>query len=86
MAGGQAGERPGEGLTGGLSGGEWWRVEGPWRVLGAVPESAGDEDGVYLSGPAVPPRPTEPAAGPEVPVQRPARAVPSPAPERPAEA
>ncbi|MFF7632278.1 hypothetical protein ACFZB9_03890 [Kitasatospora sp. NPDC008050] len=32
-AGGEAGER----LTGGLSGGEWWRVDGPWRVLGAVP-------------------------------------------------
>ncbi|GAB2750574.1 hypothetical protein GCM10010442_81250 [Kitasatospora kifunensis] len=123
MAGGQSGGRPvepggeageaDERLTGGLSGGEWWRVDGPWRVLGgapdsgaapqpgtatqagmasraeaaprfgAAPRSGAGEDGVYLSGPVVPPRPTEPPArprpaqapaaadlGPEVPVRR----------------
>lgn len=113
MAGGQSGGRPGERggarpadgevgerLTGGLSGGEWWRVDGPWRVLGAVPGAgaaaepgstagrgagqqaaeAGVEDGVYLSGSAVPPRPTapptaavptaSPSAGPGIPARR----------------
>ncbi|MCX4747337.1 hypothetical protein OG455_17720 [Kitasatospora sp. NBC_01287] len=80
MAGGQADERPGEALTGGLSGGEWWRVDGPWRVLGTAPESAGvAEDGVYVTPPpagptAVPAPPTEPPV-----VRRPAQGGATPA-------
>lgn len=79
MAGEQADERAGEAMKGGLSGGEWWRVDGPWRVMGTPePGSAEDGDGVYLAappaGPPVPPPPTEPPAA-----RRPARGAPAPA-------
>ncbi|WP_051969946.1 hypothetical protein [Kitasatospora azatica] len=54
-------ERPAEALTGGLSGGEWWRVEGPWRVFGAArPEP--EEESVYAPAPQVPVEPA-PANG-----------------------
>ncbi|MFI9275087.1 hypothetical protein ACIGXM_30895 [Kitasatospora sp. NPDC052896] len=77
MAGGQSDGRPEErsgGLTGGLSGGEWWRADGA-----ADPEG----DGVYVAepepepavhrsvpspGPAGPPAPEVPAPGPRAPV------------------
>ncbi|MEY9948747.1 hypothetical protein [Kitasatospora sp. GAS1066B] len=59
MAGEQADERPGEAMKGGLSGGEWWRVDGPWRVLDSAPQpgeaDARDGDDVYLADP--PPEP-----------------------------
>ncbi|GAA1237972.1 hypothetical protein GCM10009665_30090 [Kitasatospora nipponensis] len=64
----------GAGLTGGLSGGEWWRVDGPWRVLGTPPggqppDREPGEDGVYLAEPAVhrsvpPPPLARPGRGP----------------------
>ncbi|WP_051966761.1 hypothetical protein [Kitasatospora mediocidica] len=92
MAGGQSDGRPGgrpedraqgqadDGYTGGLSGGEWWRVDGPWRVIGAAasggpdadpeagpgPAGAADGDGVYVANQPEPtPRPA--VAGPPVP-------------------
>ncbi|MCC9306672.1 hypothetical protein LN042_06040 [Kitasatospora sp. RB6PN24] len=83
MAGDQTGQGPVDepsgagapGLTGGLSGGEWWQAGGPGRSLdGGAGEPA--DDGVYLAGPAGPVRqrgsgpavPERPGTPPSVPV------------------
>jgi hypothetical protein len=59
------GQPPAEAMTGGLSGGEWWRVEGPWRVLGSaqgVAEPLDEDDGVYAEPVPQVPAQAEPAA------------------------
>ncbi|MFE0459015.1 hypothetical protein ACFW1A_07090 [Kitasatospora sp. NPDC058965] len=57
------------GLSGGLSGGEWWRVDGPWRVMGRATGSAdeaddGVDDGVYAAGGPQVPAPSAPVDAP----------------------
>ncbi|MFE9424470.1 hypothetical protein ACFYNO_16040 [Kitasatospora sp. NPDC006697] len=88
MAGEQSGGRPADGgsaggegpaLTGGLSGAEWWRTDGPWQEEPAEPF----DGSVYTPAPeahptpvpqvpAVPPKPRHP---PDRPAQPPAPAV-----------
>ncbi|MGC0315366.1 hypothetical protein [Kitasatospora acidiphila] len=72
--GGPVGEASGagsSGLTGGLSGGEWWQPDAPGQPLGGAAGEQAD-DGVYVarpeaparqrgSGPAIPERPSAPA-------------------------
>ncbi|MGK4582490.1 hypothetical protein [Kitasatospora sp. HPMI-4] len=66
-----------DGREGGRAGGEWWRVDGPWRVLGqSDPQrggSAPESESVYA--PEVPEQPPAPAS---VPLTKPAAAAGTP--------
>ncbi|TQF03869.1 hypothetical protein E6W39_18600 [Kitasatospora acidiphila] len=60
--GGPVGEASGagsSGLTGGLSGGEWWQPDAPGQPLGGTAEEPAD-DGVYVARPEAPARPSAP--------------------------
>ncbi|GAA0684726.1 hypothetical protein GCM10010193_43270 [Kitasatospora atroaurantiaca] len=47
-----------------MAGGEWWRVDGPWRVLGRSGREEGEAESVYAPEvPVAPPVQKEPDAG-----------------------
>ncbi|MDH6126253.1 hypothetical protein [Kitasatospora sp. GP82] len=67
-----------DGHEGGRAGGEWWRVDGPWRVLGqqGAEQQGAEAESVYAPEVpmASPTPPAPPPAVPSVPLEKPGAA------------